>query len=274
MMGPSNHPAAAYPSWLGVIRCPFTVIAGPAGNGARAYIDARASDDDMVLDVAEIIAGLADCPAHRAKPEWIIPALERRNGALERLARGIDAPAAWLISQSPMLWQRDFWVQRGATIVLLDPGLEAAIVAARAEGVQERWVQRWYTDAKGRQAAPRGMPTTAPRESAAKRGYAGDQGGGVTHAQLRDKQFARQPWCEFCDQLGKRVRANVLDHRQPFRDAEGNFIGKLWGDPKNHRSLCTPCHDGRGATRSRAEKPPGAGVDGRPLDPAHPWSRK
>jgi 5-methylcytosine-specific restriction protein A len=272
--GPVDHAAAAYPSWLGRFAVPFTAVIGPAGNGARGWVADRAGPDDQVLDLAEILTELSGLPAHRAG-DWIVPALERRNTTLRRLTRPCaDTPAAWLITPAPAKWQRVFWTARGATVTLVDPGLETALIGARDECVEERHVHRWYQDANYGQPtrggfARRGTPTAVPAATTASRGYGRD------HGKLRDEQLAREPHCRFCwEERSQKVRAVALDHIEPFRDAEGKFDGKKWGDPANHRSLCAPCHNARGATRSRAEKPPGAGADGRPLDPAHPWNRK
>ncbi|MGI4876694.1 MAG: hypothetical protein ACRYG4_04340, partial [Janthinobacterium lividum] len=81
MSGPSNHPAAAYPTWLNLSRVPVTVLVGPPGNDAVGFAHLRAQGGD-VIDIGEIIADLAGVPAHRAGPDWIIPALTRRNAML------------------------------------------------------------------------------------------------------------------------------------------------------------------------------------------------
>lgn len=274
MTTPVDHPAAVWPSWLGRAKVPVTAIIGPPGNGARAYIDATAAAGDIIIDINAIfleLSGLA--PSDPARAAWTPAAFTRRNAALQALAvaRDDDA-AAWVISPSPRAWQRLWWVERlGAMVQLLDPGRAAAIAGARAEGVAEKWVHQWYAEAAGDGSAA--IPATRQRagddrESASARGY------GSRHRALRDKQLAKEPWCRFCwEERQVKVPATVLDHIVPFRSAAGEPDWKLWGDPKNHRSLCGPCHDSRGAQRNRPEKPPGAGVDGKPLDPAHPWNR-
>lgn len=286
MAGPSNHPAAAYPNWLPRTKVPTLVVVGPPGNGARTWIESHAQAGDQIIDLSEIIAELSGVPAPKATPDWIIPALQRRNEMLAELGRGKTLfNAAWLVAPAPMEWQRKFWIEQlGAEIAVLDPGIERALEGAAAEGVEARWVHRWYAEARdgGVPAVqwPRQTVESARvrdersgsadgRPSSSKRGY------GMEHRVLRDKQLARQPWCEKCEAEGRgRVRATVLDHRQPFRLEDGSFDGKLWGDPKNHRSLCEGCHNASGAKWNRKEKPPGAGADGRPLDPNHPWSKK
>lgn len=265
-----DHPAAAYPAQLKRALVPVTVLVGPAGNGAaqRAGAIALLQPGCLVIDKVAIIAEISG--GHPG--DWIRQALTLRNEKLADLAspRAIAAAgivSAVLIEQAPRRWQRQFWADRlGAEVVLMDPGRAEALIGAEAEGVAAKWVHRWYAEA----AEPEDRPMVpAQRPSAAKRGYNGK------HRLMRDKQLAKEPWCRFCwEERQVKVPATVLDHIEPFRDAAGEMNFKLWGDPANHRSLCQPCHDARGAQRNRPEKPPGAGVDGRPMDPAHPWNRR
>lgn len=278
MTTPADHPAANYPSWLGRAQVPVTVIVGPPGNGARAYIDATAAAGDIIIDINAIffdLSGLAPSDPRRA--DWSRAAFTRRNAALAALATARDDDAAaWVISPAPRAWQRKWWAERlGAVVQLLDPGRAAAVAGAQAEGVAEKWVHQWYAEAAGDAGSVggTGIPAARPRagddrESASARGY------GSRHRALRDKQLAREPWCRFClQERDAREPATHLDHIIPFRRPDDSIDWKLWGDPKNHRSLCGPCHNSRGAQRNRPEKPPGAGIDGKPMDPAHPWNR-
>jgi 5-methylcytosine-specific restriction enzyme A len=284
--GPSAHPNAAYPDWLPHPAVPVTVIVGPPGNGAAGYAATRATPGEVIIDLSAIITEISGQHSAHADGQWVIAAFGRRNADLAALARPADGvTGAWLIAPAPMQWQRDFWSRvLGARIVLLDPGKQAALLGAVAEGVATKWVHRWYSEAQDAAAGLLAPSTPAPRpaasggpqrarESASARGY-GKGSDGRSHAVLRDQQLLREPWCRFCWQEHKiKTPATVLDHIKPFRTPAGDFDGKLWGDPTNHRSLCKPCHDARGAQRNRPEKPAGAGGDGRPMDPAHPWNR-
>ncbi|MBB6228343.1 5-methylcytosine-specific restriction endonuclease McrA [Polymorphobacter multimanifer] len=281
MSGPSDHPAAAYPLWLPMPAVPVRVIVGPPGNGAALFVAGRMQPGEVSIDVAAIIAELSSGQAATGGGDWIIRALEARNARLAALAKPEDITGAWLIAGAPKQWQRDFWSRTlGAEIIVLDPGKQAAIAGAAAENVAVKYVHRWYAEAQDAMAGmmmpaarttppPRETRPIEPRESSSKRGY------GSTHRVLRDKQLAREPWCRFCwEERKQKVPATVLDHILPFKRPDDSTDWKLWGDPKNHRSLCKPCHDARGAQRGRAEKPAGAATNGRPMDPAHPWNRK
>lgn len=283
MSGPQNHPNAAYPEWLPRPVVPVTVIVGPPGNGAARFAKLSAAPGEVIIDLSAIITEISGQHSAHADAQWVIAALGRRNEMLAGLAKPAEGvTGAWLISPAPMQWQRDFWSRvLGAKVMLIDPGKQAALVSAAAEGVATRWVHRWYSEAQDAAAglmAPAATPRpsvapSGPRESATKRGY-GKGSDGRSHAVLRDQQLQREPWCRFCwEERQVKVPATVLDHIKPFRNAANDFDGKLWGDPKNHRSLCAPCHNARGAQRNRPEKPAGAGGDGRPMDPNHPWNR-
>jgi hypothetical protein len=238
-----------------------------------AHVHGQAQPGDVVIALTDFIEQLSGVPAARAGSDYLIPALRARNEALEALATDPPEGRAWVVAQSPKAWQRQFWADvLGAQVVLLDPGKTQAILQARAEGVSEKYVHQWYAEAAstggpGAEYIPPAAPA-GPRPSAEKRGY------GREHRVLRDEQLAREPFCRICwEQRQVKTVATVLDHIRPFRKLDGSIDYKLWGDPKNHRSLCQPCHQSRGAQRNRGDAAGGTGSDGRPLDPAHPWSR-
>ena len=54
---------------------------------------------------------------------------------------------------------------------------------------------------------------------------------------LRPAQLIRQPFCEECAKLGRRVRATDVDHRV---DHKGDWLKFI--DRTNLRSLCHSCH--------------------------------
>jgi 5-methylcytosine-specific restriction protein A len=280
MAGPNDHPNAGYPAWMPHPVVPVTVVVGPPGNGAAGYAVMHAAPGEVIIDLAAIITEISGRPASEDNGQWVVAALGRRNEMLAALAKPGDATGAWLISPAPLQWQRDFWSRvLGARIVLLDPGKQVCLANAAREGVASKWIFRWYSEAADAMAGlmapaargPVARPPAAPaaaRESSTKRGY------GSSHKTNRDKQLLAEPWCRFCWEERKvRVPATVLDHVTPFRQSDGSIDWKLWGDPKNWRSACKPCHDARGAQGNRLEKPAGAGGDGRPMDPAHPWNR-
>jgi 5-methylcytosine-specific restriction enzyme A len=85
----------------------------------------------------------------------------------------------------------------------------------------------------------------------------------------RAAQLAAHPLCRMHLALGATVEATVADHIEPHRGDEALFFGGPL------QSLCKPCHDAhKQAQEHNADGVlRGAGLDGRPLDLAHPWHR-
>ncbi|NGN45169.1 HNH endonuclease [Mesorhizobium sp. CGMCC 1.15528] len=84
----------------------------------------------------------------------------------------------------------------------------------------------------------------------------------------RQTQLALQPLCERCLQSETVTEATVVNHRQPHKGDWSLFI-----DPDNHESLCAPHHDALVQKEEARGYAIGADIDGRPIDPLHPWSR-
>lgn len=83
----------------------------------------------------------------------------------------------------------------------------------------------------------------------------------------RAAQLGAEPLCRMHLALGQTVAATVADHVQPHRgDHELFFHGQL-------QSLCAPCHSAhkQAQEHSASGLVRGAGLEGRPLDLAHPW---
>lgn len=80
-------------------------------------------------------------------------------------------------------------------------------------------------------------------------------------------QLAEEPFCQMCEALSppKVTEATTADHVIPHReDYELFWRGKL-------QSLCTPCHSGPKQSAEILGYARGAGEDGWPADPKHPF---
>jgi hypothetical protein len=109
--------------------------------------------------------------------------------------------------------------------------------------------------------------------------------------QARAREFLEaNPFCLGCKTIGRTTKATVADHIVPVSRSSEDFLSAQL------QPLCYPCHNSikrklEHAYRRGEIKAPmlkmdssearrllgasmGCGVDGRPLDPRHPWSRK
>jgi hypothetical protein len=86
---------------------------------------------------------------------------------------------------------------------------------------------------------------------------------------LRDQQLNREPLCERCKAQGIITAATVVNHRRPHRGDWALFV-----DPANHESVCKDHHDTLVQREEARGHAIGTGLDGRPVDPEHPWNRK
>ncbi|SCW76043.1 hypothetical protein SAMN02927900_04600 [Rhizobium mongolense subsp. loessense] len=84
----------------------------------------------------------------------------------------------------------------------------------------------------------------------------------------RTTQFARHRLCERCLQSETVAEATVVNHHTPHRGDWALFI-----DPNNHESVCALHHDGLIQREEKRGYVIGCDVNGRPLDPAHPWNQ-
>lgn len=84
----------------------------------------------------------------------------------------------------------------------------------------------------------------------------------------RKTQLTRQPLCERCKAAGRVTPATVVNHRKAHK---GNWA--LFISPANHESTCAPHHDRLIQKEEARGQRIGTSVDGRPVDPNHPWNR-
>ena len=115
---------------------------------------------------------------------------------------------------------------------------------------------------------------SAVRPGARQRGY------DTRWDKARADFLAAHPHCVKCAMTGHRVQATVVDHKVPHRlgaartPEEISSARKRFWDRTNWQPLCTTHHS---STKQREEKlggERGCTVEGRPIDPDHPWNRR
>ena len=84
---------------------------------------------------------------------------------------------------------------------------------------------------------------------------------------MRAKHIANENVCQFCLANGRTNAVDlVVDHIEPHRGDRNKFY-----DPHNLQTLCKQCHDSRKRMKDVSGYDPQIGVDGWPIDHAHPF---
>jgi hypothetical protein len=74
-----SSPAQLIPSWLEPSAIPVTIVCGPPGAGKTSFIARHKRATDLVIDLDEIIANLAQMRLYRAGQEWLTRGIRRRE---------------------------------------------------------------------------------------------------------------------------------------------------------------------------------------------------
>jgi 5-methylcytosine-specific restriction protein A len=77
-------------------------------------------------------------------------------------------------------------------------------------------------------------------------------------------QLRMSPLCAMCGEQGVTTPAEIADHILPHHGE----VNAFWTSPL--QSLCKRCHDGPKRQRERRGYDATIGLDGWPIDPAHP----
>lgn len=85
--------------------------------------------------------------------------------------------------------------------------------------------------------------------------------------EIRAEQLANEPLCRMCSAMGRVTAASICDHVKPHK----GVLDLFWDGEK--QSLCPTHHDATKQAEERRGVMIGSGLDGRPLDPTHPWHR-
>jgi hypothetical protein len=84
------------------------------------------------------------------------------------------------------------------------------------------------------------------------------------HRKRAKHQLQLEPFCHFCANNGKATPARIADHVHPHKGDWTEFrMGEL-------QSLCKACHDSTKQLIERHGCDPRIGIDGFPIDKAHP----
>ena len=77
------------------------------------------------------------------------------------------------------------------------------------------------------------------------------------------------PLCRMCEAAGRVRLAQVVEHVVPHKGDEEKF----W-DEANWQGLCATDHSAAKQAQEKSGRIRGCDVNGRPLDPNHPWNQE
>lgn len=128
------------------VRGLVTVVVGPPCGGKSTWVRAQKQAGDVVVDYDVLAQALGSETAHAAPDAVRSVAFAARSAAVSRVLKGVGADA-WIIHTSPSAEQMALYAEAGALVVEIDPGIEACLERAVADGRPDgtsEVIQRWY----------------------------------------------------------------------------------------------------------------------------------
>lgn len=123
------------------------VVLGPPCSGKSTFVAAEAKDGDVVVDYDLIAKALGSRDPHKAPKSVRETAFAARAAAIEHILQGIESDA-WLIHSAPASEQMQKYVQAGAEITTIDPGIDVCLQRAHDDERPEwtaKAIERWYS---------------------------------------------------------------------------------------------------------------------------------
>jgi len=145
--------AAFRPKWLKPSAADLTIVCGPPLAGKSTYVEARARQGDVVIDLDVIASEISGEPLHRwSREKWLNAALFRRNDMLGDLSTAVGKKA-WFIIGEPKAERRQWWQDRlhPREIVVLETPAETCLQRLAGEQSRDkdratRAISSWWTD--------------------------------------------------------------------------------------------------------------------------------
>lgn len=85
---------------------------------------------------------------------------------------------------------------------------------------------------------------------------------------LRKQVLNEEPLCRMCQQIGRTMPSDTVDHIKEHHGDEALF----W-DRGNLQALCKMCHNSAKALKEKHGFASGCDDSGEPVDPDHPWRK-
>lgn len=124
----------------------ITVIVGPPASGKSTYAQDNAKAGDVVVDFDKLAQAFGSPDAHNAPKGVREVTFSARKAAIDTVLRGLDVNA-WIIHTQPTDAQLADYEKVGAHMVVVDPGIDATLAQAEADG-RPSWtagaIVAWY----------------------------------------------------------------------------------------------------------------------------------
>lgn len=121
------------------------VVSGAPCSGKTTFVNQNKSDGDIVIDMDAIAQALGYPQPHGAKGNYLRVALSARQGAINEVLR--KRCGAWIIHTQPKPDDITRYETCGAVFHVCDPGIEACLQRAEADGRPEgtaEAIRKWY----------------------------------------------------------------------------------------------------------------------------------
>lgn len=126
----------------------INIVLGPPAGGKSSHVASSKAAGDAVVDFDQLAQALGSETTHDAPAAIKAVTFAARQAAIDTIMAGVDTDA-WIIHSSPTPEQLETYEKAGAEIVVIDPGLEAALAQAEQDG-RPAWTQQairdWYED--------------------------------------------------------------------------------------------------------------------------------
>ena len=149
----AEYQERVFPTGLKPSRIPLEIVCGPPGGGKSTYIRERATKDDLVIDLDQIMSSLSGLPEHMTMSKYLNPALEIRNNMLRDLATDRTHNKAYFIVSAADPTERRLWQEAlGGKLVVIALPISTCIERIKADparhGLHDRMIRKardWWS---------------------------------------------------------------------------------------------------------------------------------